>query len=120
LLTHVFQTAKIAANCIRTLLLQPHPTAADHSIARHLLPRLLGFIMNTDPEDPENARALIAQALCAYASSPSVTNRQQDQQQRASQLVVALVLPALLARALNEGPESYRETSAGRGDSWRR
>ncbi|KAL2271530.1 hypothetical protein VTJ83DRAFT_901 [Remersonia thermophila] len=100
-------TAKMAANCIRTLLLQPHPTPADHSIARHLLPRLLGFVTDTDPEDPENARALIAQALCAYAASPAATQLPQR-----APLIMALVLPALLERAQKEGPESYRETSA--------
>ncbi|CRJ98312.1 hypothetical protein BN1723_008676 [Verticillium longisporum] len=56
-------TAKIAANCIRSLFLQPNPTPADQSLARYLLPRLVAFVTNTDPEDPERARALVAQTL---------------------------------------------------------
>ncbi|KAL2201156.1 armadillo-type protein [Corynascus similis CBS 632.67] len=103
-------TAKISASCIRTLLLQPNPTAADQSLVRHLLPRLITFVTNTDPEDPERARGLVAGALTAYA-----TTVPRDR----APVAVALVLPALLARALSEGGngdsddqrEVYRETS---------
>ncbi|KAL2263736.1 hypothetical protein VTK26DRAFT_5380 [Humicola hyalothermophila] len=117
-------TAKIAANCIRSLLLvQQSPAAAaaappnsvsdlaDQTIARYLLPRLLSFVVTTDPDDdPENARSLVAHALCAYVGTLSADHRP---------VAVALVLPALLARALSEGGGDgdgansvYRETSA--------
>ncbi|KAK4044717.1 Pof6 interactor protein 1 [Parachaetomium inaequale] len=96
-------TAKIAASCIRTLLLQPHPTPADQSLARHLLPRLLAFVTDTDPEDPEGARGLVAHALCGYVGTLSGSG--------SAPVAMALVLPALLARALSEGREVYRETS---------
>lgn len=77
---------------------------------RHLLPRLITFVTNTDPEDPERARGLVAGALTAYA-----TTVPRDR----APVAVALVLPALLARALSEGGngdsddqrEVYRETS---------
>ncbi|KKF95959.1 Pof6 interactor protein 1 [Ceratocystis platani] len=62
-------TAKTAANCIRSLLLQPSPTAADHSIARYLVPRLIAFATNTAPEDPEAARPLVMLALTKYSST---------------------------------------------------
>ncbi|SPQ22577.1 d0c8ada3-c6e9-4e92-8361-f6f47e5bd3d1 [Thermothielavioides terrestris] len=108
-------TAKIAASCIRSLLLQqPHPTPADHSIARHLLPRLLGFVTATDREDPERARALVVQALCQYVVACASTVGPS-----ARPVAMALVVPALLARALSEDGgdgggrgEVYRETSA--------
>ncbi|KAK3302270.1 armadillo-type protein [Chaetomium strumarium] len=96
-------TAKIAANCIRSLLLQSNPTLADQSIARHLFPRLIAFVTNTDPEDPENARALVAHALCQYVATLSKDH---------TPIAMAIVLPTLLARALSEGQEVYRETSA--------
>ncbi|KAL2136115.1 hypothetical protein VTI74DRAFT_5338 [Chaetomium olivicolor] len=95
-------TAKIAANCIRSLLLQPHPTLPDQSIARHLLPRLIAFVSDTDPEDPENARVMIAHALCQYVATLSKDH---------TPIAIALVLPTLLARAWSEGREVYRETS---------
>jgi HEAT repeat-containing protein 5 len=105
------QTAKIAANCIRTLVLlstQPKATIPDQTIARGLLPKLIVFVTNTEPEDPENARALIAQTLCHYAAGVSKDH---------TAIAMALVVPALLSRASSEGDgESsdavYRETSA--------
>ena len=58
---------------------------------------------NTEPEDPENARTLVAHSLTQYIS---VTHKDK----RA--LAMALVVPALLSRAVSEGEEVYRETSA--------
>ncbi|KAK3333612.1 armadillo-type protein [Cercophora scortea] len=95
-------TAKIAANCIRSLLLQPHPTLADQTMARALLPRLIAFVTNTDPEDPENARPLVTHTLCQYVA---IVSRDY------TAIAMALILPVLLARAASEGSEAYRETS---------
>ncbi|KAI0879516.1 armadillo-type protein [Hypoxylon argillaceum] len=95
-------TAKIAANCIRSLLLQNSPTVADQSIARYLLPRLVAFVSNTDPEDPENARRLVAHTLTQYVSIISKDH---------AQIAMSIVAPTLLSRAASEGPEVYKETS---------
>ncbi|GJC86747.1 pof6 interactor protein 1 [Colletotrichum liriopes] len=96
-------TAKIAANCIRSLLLQANPTSADHTIARYLLPRLVAFVTNTAPEDPENARSMIAHSLSQYVGAVP-----RDR----VPVAMALVLPTLLARASSEGEDCYRDTSA--------
>lgn len=105
------QTAKIAANCIRTLVLlatQPSATVSDQTIARALLPRLISFVTNVEPEDPENARALVAHTLCQYAAAVSKDH---------AAIAMALVVPALLARAAGESEgedgasDVYRETS---------
>ncbi|KAK2023631.1 ARM repeat-containing protein [Colletotrichum zoysiae] len=96
-------TAKIAANCIRSLLLQANPTPADHTIARYLLPRLVAFVSNTAPEDPENARSMIAHSLSQYVGAVP-----RDR----VPVAMALVLPTLLARASSEGEDCYRDTSA--------
>ncbi|WQF75705.1 Putative armadillo-like helical protein [Colletotrichum destructivum] len=96
-------TAKIAANCIRSLILQANPTPADHTIARYLLPRLIAFVANTAPEDPENARSMIAHSLSQYVG---VVPRDRVP------VAMALVLPTLLARASSEGEDCYRDTSA--------
>ncbi|KAH6661408.1 armadillo-type protein [Truncatella angustata] len=95
-------TANIAANCVRSLLLQPSPSPADQSIVRYLLPRLIVFVTNTEPDDPENARRLVSQTLTHYVTS--VGNEH-------AQIVMAVVVPALLSRASTEGAEVYRETS---------
>ncbi|KIL90920.1 hypothetical protein FAVG1_05616 [Fusarium avenaceum] len=96
-------TAKIAANCIRSLLLQPSSTSADLSIARYLFPRLTAFVTDTDPEDPENARALVAHTVCQYAVTI-------DKGRRLAAITV--VIPTLMARATAEGEDVYHETSA--------
>ncbi|KAJ4268456.1 hypothetical protein NW762_002519 [Fusarium torreyae] len=96
-------TAKIAANCIRSLLLQPASTSADLSIARYLFPRLIAFVTDTNPEDPENARALVAHTLCQYVGTV-------DKDRRLAAITV--VVPTLMARATAEGEEVYQETSA--------
>jgi len=96
-------TAKIAANCIKSLLLQPSPSPADQSIARFLLPRLVAYITDTDPEDPEQARNLIAQTITQYVSTVGKDHMP---------IVISVVAPALLSRASSEGAVVYQETSA--------
>lgn len=95
----------MAANCIRTLLLQTPKSAADQSIARYLLPHLIAFVSNTETEDPEKARSLVAQTLTGYvATLPSDKKG----------IAMSLVIPTLLARANSEGDgdEFYQETGA--------
>ncbi|KAF3770369.1 ARM repeat-containing protein [Cryphonectria parasitica EP155] len=103
-------TAKIATNCVRSLLLQSKPTVADETIARFLLPRLITFVTNTEPEDPEQARSLVAHTLTQYVAAMS-----KDHQA----IAMSLVMPTLLSRAASEGSSGgtegmtiYRETSA--------
>ncbi|EHK48895.1 uncharacterized protein TrAtP1_000550 [Trichoderma atroviride] len=95
-------TAKIAANCIRSLLLQGAPSAADVSIARYLFPRLIAFVTDVGPEDPELARSLVSHTLCLYVRSVKP-----DRVAPA----MAMVIPALMARATGEGEGVYSETS---------
>ncbi|KAI0156643.1 ARM repeat-containing protein [Hypoxylon sp. FL1284] len=95
-------TATIAANCIRSLLLQHSPTLADQSIARYLLPRLIAFMVDTEPEDPEGARRLVAQSLTQYVTTLGSGH---------TQIAMSVVAPALLSRAASEGAEVYHETS---------
>lgn len=83
--------------------MQSSPTPADQSIARYLLPRLIAFVTNTDPEDPENARKLVAHTLTQYVAVIGSDH---------APIVMAVVAPALLSRASSEGAEVYRETSA--------
>lgn len=97
------QTAKIAANCIRSLLLQSRPTAADLSVARYLFPRLVSFVTNAEAEDPERTRALLAHTLCLYVGSLQPERRA---------VAMSVVIPTLMARATGEGEEVYQETSA--------
>lgn len=88
---------------MRSLLLQSTPTQADLSMARYLIPRLITFITDTEAEDPEQARSLVAHSLSLY-----VGTLPKDQVSTA----MALVIPTLMARATTEGDDLYRETSA--------
>jgi hypothetical protein len=97
------QTAKIAANCVRSLLLQPSPTTVDVTISRYLFPRLVAFVTNSEPDDPENARALVAHTLCKYVATLK-SNK--------VSAAMAVILPTLLARATAEGEDVYGETSS--------
>lgn len=86
-------------------MLHSPKTAADQTIARYLLPRLVSFVSNTETEDPEKGRALIAHALTTF-----VTTLKQPQ----LSVAMSLVLPTLLSRANSEeNPGAiYPETSA--------
>ncbi|KAI9731821.1 MAG: hypothetical protein M1818_007686 [Claussenomyces sp. TS43310] len=97
-------TVKVAANCMRSLLLQSPKTPADQSIARYLLPRLVNFVTRTEGEDPEKGRAMIAHALTSFVTTlhhPHLA------------VAMSLVVPTLLSRASKEGKENgvYEETS---------
>lgn len=93
----------MAANCIRSLLLHPSPSPADHSIARYLFPRLISFVTNTEPEDPEGARALVARTLAQYVAASRAR----------LPAGMAVMVPALLSRAAGEGgEEAYPDTKA--------
>ncbi|KAF4585721.1 heat repeat protein [Ophiocordyceps camponoti-floridani] len=90
-------TAKMAANCIRSLLLQPDPTAADLSIARSLFPRLISLASDSTADDPEQARPLVSHTLCLYASSLQGPRRT---------AAMTLVIPMLLSRAPTDVPHT--------------
>lgn len=96
----------MAANCIRSLLLTPSPTPADHSIARYLFPRLVTFITATNPEDPSGSRAIIAQTLTQYVAS--LSQRPDPGTRLAAGMTV--LIAALLSRARGEGEASYPDT----------
>jgi hypothetical protein len=67
------------------------------------LPRLIAFVINTESEDPENARALISQALTMFVFTLK------GEQKAAG---MAAIIPTLLERANKEGEEAYTGTSA--------
>lgn len=61
---------------------------------------------NTDPDDPEKARGLVAHALAQYVGTVAAGTAKDR-----TPAAMALVLPTLLARASAEGEETYVETS---------
>ena len=97
--------AKVAANCIRSLLLVQPKSKTDESICRQLYPHLLAFITDSDSEteDPENARSLVTHALTSSLSAISTLP--------GKSAATSLIMPALLHRAEIEGESIHAETA---------
>lgn len=60
-------------------------------------------MVDTEPEDPEGARKLVAHTLTQYVATLG---------SGLTQIAMSVVAPALLSRAASEGAEVYGETSA--------
>ena len=90
---HDLGLAKIAANCIRSLLLTTPKTTTDEVIATMIIPSLLRFVVDdiADEDDPENVLGLIVHALTSsVATFPLQTSKA---------AAVSMLIPALLTRA---------------------
>ncbi|KAI4286024.1 MAG: hypothetical protein L6R35_004516, partial [Caloplaca aegaea] len=97
--------AKVAAGCLRSLLLTSPKKATDEAVARCLFPRLIVFVLDLDDPDPEDSRALIASALTGFVALYA------DEAEKAA-AAMSLVLPALLRSAKGGGRKTYRDTAA--------
>ncbi|RMD41467.1 hypothetical protein DV735_g3637, partial [Chaetothyriales sp. CBS 134920] len=89
--------AKVAANCVRTLLNAKPKTGCDEAIARLLWPRLCAFICDTEAEDPETVRPILVAAL---VSSVATLPRQPAEAPIGPRpAAMAILIPLLLYRA---------------------
>ena len=93
---------KVAAGCLRSLLLLDSQRPYAQHISRFLFPRLLHFVTDDNQADPDNARPVVLQALFAYLS---VLQHDDD----AFSAVLCLVLPALLHQTKMVGRSVYRD-----------
>lgn len=97
---------KTAANCARSLLLTPKRSATDDVVAAALLPHLFSFLVNpSDIEGLEESQALIARALVEFNMTFGAKTAK-------TSIALALVVPALLARASKEGKITYKESAS--------
>lgn len=92
--------AKVAANCIRTLLQTNPKSSCDDATGRLLWPRIVLFVGDDDTEDPEGVRPILAQALVG-----SVSTLRKSQRQSA----MSILIPMLLLRADTEQPNGSQE-----------
>ncbi|EEP78677.1 conserved hypothetical protein [Uncinocarpus reesii 1704] len=104
--------ASVAAGCIRSLLLSTPRSPTDDFIARFIFPRLIAFIAGIPtgidggpPNDPEHVKASIAHILVSCVDSATIPAS-------AVPNAMALLIPALLQRAQNDGPDVYKDTAA--------
>lgn len=97
--------AKVAVNCLRSLLLTTPKTPTDEAVARYLFPRLVIFVSDTSQKDPENVRSLVAHALVSFGTTLAEDSLRMS---AASSVVISM----LLMRASADGEASYKETAA--------
>ena len=97
--------AKVAANCLRSLLLGGGKNTTDETIARYLFPRLILFVIDSSHADPENVRTTISHTLTSFT-----TTLTSDFARIAA--ASSIIIPILLTRASTEGEFLFSETAA--------
>ncbi|KAL2432530.1 HEAT repeat-containing protein 5B [Exophiala dermatitidis] len=97
--------AKIAAGCIRSLLMTHPKTACEEVIGRTLWSRLIPFVSDPDVEDPESVKTPLVQALVASVVTLQGSGRF---------AAMSILIPLLLLRTKQGNSESARKESAAR------
>jgi len=95
---------KVAANCVRSLLLTEPKTETGQVVAAYLLPRVLTFILDDERQDPEKAKLVLLHALTSLAANLKGSQ---------GSALVCILVPTLLQRARSNGKDLYGDT-AGR------
>ena len=93
--------AKIAASCIRSLLMINPKSLTDEAISRQLFPRLLRFVTDLEIEDPENARSFVTRALISSISTMTPLGKS---------AATAILMSTLLYRMKEVGEDLEGET----------
>ncbi|KAL8797427.1 MAG: hypothetical protein Q9182_007191 [Xanthomendoza sp. 2 TL-2023] len=97
--------AKMAAGCLRSLLLTNPKNETDEAVAQYLFPRLITFVTSVQAAaDAEKSRVLIEQALTAFVALFA-----EDKSKAAA--AMSIVLSALLYKAQGEGKRVYQDTA---------
>ncbi|OCT54946.1 HEAT repeat protein [Cladophialophora carrionii] len=102
--------AKIAAGCMRSLLVTHPKSACDEVVGRALWTRLVQFVSDHEAEDPESVKAALTQALVAAVVTIKDSGRP---------AAMSILVPVLLLRAKQVVPaainsETMRKESAAR------
>jgi len=101
--------AKIAAGCMRSLLVTSPKTPCDEAVGRTLWTRLVPFVSEPEADDPENVKPSLTQALVAALTTIRSTGRF---------AAMSILVPLLLLRAQQTSPgvssEVMRKESAAR------
>lgn len=95
--------SKVAASCVRSLLLASKGSAADEAVAAMLMPHAISFVTQpTETEGLDESRTIVTAALASWV--PTIPAGK-------ASIAMALILPTLLARASNEGSVVYSEVA---------
>lgn len=104
---------KIAAGCLRSILLTSPTSPTDEAIGRHLFLPLVRFVLESGP-DPENSRSLVTHALTSFATSLPATATLESTSTTSTAAAFGILIPMLLTRVSAE-PNSqtlFPETAA--------
>ena len=93
--------AKVAANCIRTLLQTNRKLPCDEAVGRLIWPRIIHFVCDPDTEDPENVRSSLVHSLVGSVGTLSNERRQ---------AAMSILIPILLYRATQKMPNGSKES----------
>jgi len=93
--------AKIAAGCIRSLLVTNPKTACEEYIGRTIWARLVPFVTDPEAEDPEKVKVPLTQALVASVVTLEGSGRF---------AAMSILVPVLLLRAKQVPQESNSES----------
>jgi hypothetical protein len=96
---------RVAASCTHSLLLVDLGTVTSQNVARYVLPRVIGFLIGDDQDDPEDTRSLLLQTLSAYTASLKANAE-------VFMAALSFTLPAILQYAAREGQDSYSNVAA--------
>ena len=95
--------ARVAANCLRSLLHSSTKSSIDEVVARHVFPRLLWFVVDTSAEDPENCQNIVMHGLTSCLAVLPTERRG---------AAIVILIPALLIHAGNLENASHQETAS--------
>lgn len=98
---HDLGLAKVATNCVRSLLMTRPKSACDEAVYRALFPQCLAFICNQSVDDPEQVRPAVLHALVSSVQTLTKSGRTP---------AMAVLVPFLLISAKRTTPQGQKES----------
>ena len=100
---HDLGLAKVATNCVRSLLMTRPKSACDEAVYRVLFPQGLAFVCDQSVDDPEQVRPAVMQALVSSVHTLGKSGKS---------AAMAVFLPVLLVSAKQPTPKGQKESFA--------
>jgi HEAT repeat-containing protein 5 len=98
---HDLGLAKVATNCVRSLLMTRPKSTCDEAVYRILFPQCLSFVCDQSVEDPEQVRPAVLHALVSSVQALSKSGRTPG---------MAVLIPILLISAKQTTPKGQKES----------
>jgi hypothetical protein len=98
---HDLGLAKVATNCVRSLLMIRPKSACDETVYRVLFPQCLSFVCDQSVNDPEQVRPAVLQALVSSVHTIPKSGRT---------AAMAVLMPVLLISAKQPTPKGQKES----------